>query len=49
MTHIDMSQSARSYFHARRYGPFPSRPDLTMAEAYVMCLDLFAWLNLKNN
>ena len=23
MTHIDMSQSAKSYFRARRYDPFP--------------------------
>ena len=23
MTHIDMSQSAKSYFHERRYDPFP--------------------------
>ena len=25
MTHIDMSQSAKSYFRARRYDPFPAK------------------------
>ena len=27
MTHIDMSQSAKSYFRARRYDPFPQIHD----------------------
>ena len=40
MTHIDMSQSAKSYFRARRYGPFPLRAPLYLKRQYFRQTDV---------